>query len=278
MEDRLVPAVNESFTVVTPNPTVGPATGISGVVTSSVPISSVSLSVNWGDGTGTVSIPSSNQTLTLGTADYFAASHSYGAAGSYTITVTSSVTFAGGSGGSGGSGGTGGASSSAVVNVVSGGSGSPYVFVAPLAQVLAEGATSTIISVNRNTSPGSPLTVSLGIGPDAAGDPLAAWGTDYSITANGGTGSSYSLTGTGGTVTFGAGQTEVDLVVTALTTHAGEGTRGFQVTVGAGSGYLAGGGSGLGGRAGRRRRTCGSRTARRSRSAPPRTRPRAGRR
>jgi len=249
MEDRLVPAVTESFAVISPIATISAATAISGVVNSSVPMSSVTLSVNWGDGTGAISIPTSDQTMTLATADYFVAEHQYGAAGSYTITVTSSVTFLGGSGGSGGSGGTGGASSSVPVSVGPSGGTDTYVYVyGPPAQVLVEGGLSggsAVIQLIRNPSV-TASTVNLGIGPDAAGDPLAVWGTDYSITATGGTGSSWSPTTAGGTVTFGTNQTEVDLVVTALTDARAEGPDGFRVTVLPGAGYLPGGGLGIG--------------------------------
>ncbi|HEX4607883.1 MAG TPA: Ig-like domain-containing protein [Urbifossiella sp.] len=89
------------------------------------------------------------------------------------------------------------------------------------------------------------LSVNLSIGADGAGDPLAAWGDDYDLTASGGSGGSAALSSGGGSVTFGANDTAVYLGVDAAADGLTEGTEGFRVTVGAGTGYTPGsGGSG----------------------------------
>jgi hypothetical protein len=74
---------------------------------------------------------------------------------------------------------------------------------------------------------GQPLTVSLMIGMDGLGDPLAAWDRDYTLTAGG----VASLSSSGGTVTFGPGESAVWLALAAKNDNAVEGTEGFRISL-----------------------------------------------
>ncbi|MDB5313201.1 MAG: repeat protein, partial [Gemmataceae bacterium] len=239
--DPPVPAV--TFGVTPANPTAGQAVTASGSVTSTQAMASVGLSADWGDGTGPVTTGFA-QTWTSSTAVSFVApKHVYSSAGSYTVTVTATASYAGASGGSGGGSATGTATSLVTVTGTgaSGGSGgTAAVWVSPGSLAVAEGGSGDVWVYRSGGDTTQPLTVNLGLGADGTGDPLAAWNTDYTLTA--GSGGSVSLGGSGGTVTFGAYQTGVFLTVAARTDAFVEGTEGFRVTVQLGTGYTPGSG------------------------------------
>ncbi|AMV24068.1 Calx-beta domain protein [Gemmata sp. SH-PL17] len=152
----------------------------------------------------------------------------------------------GGSGGSGGlgSGGSGGTSSgtagTADVRITD---APPAVTFGPATQIISEGGSGGSFTVNRmGGDTAQPLTVMLAFGTDAWGDPLAAPGSDYTITAPGGVLGAPDANGRR-TLLFGAGVTSVSLSVTAPKDNLVEGFEGFRASVDSGAVTGSSGGS-----------------------------------
>jgi RHS repeat-associated protein len=154
----------------------------------------------------------------------------------FRLTVQPGSGYQAGSGGSGGSGGMSAVADVRITDV------SPVVWVSPPSQTVEEGNGGGVWVYRTGGDTTQPLTANVQIGQDGAGDPLATWSVDYTLTGPSG---GASLGAGGGTVTFGANQTAVYLSLAALRDNLVEPTEGFRLTVQPGSNYLAGsGGSG----------------------------------
>lgn len=122
-------------------------------------------------------------------------------------------------------------------------------------QTVSEGTTGNpfwwgspgVITLERNGDISQNLNVQVQLGSDGA-DPLAAWDTDFTLSV-GGVELNPDTNGVAD-VTFGANQSQVQVVVAAKTDKLIEGTQGFQVTVLNGDGYTAGNPMGSGGSGG----------------------------
>lgn len=213
-----------------------------GTVTSSVPLTGVTLSVDWGDGSSPVSSGFMETWNSSTSISFTSPSYAYTEPGQYTVTITANTTYVGGTDSGSGSdtedvvisdpGGGGGSTSGGNDG---GGDTSAEVWLDPALQSIPDGGTGSVYVERTGGDTTQPLTVNLGIGADGEGDPQAVWGTNYSLSASGSGGS--SLTPSGGTVTFAANQTDVNLMVATTPTSIIEGTVGFGVTLLGGDGY-----------------------------------------
>jgi hypothetical protein len=123
----------------------------------------------------------------------------------------------------------------------------PDVTVSPLVQTVAGGTTTQIVVSRTGGDLTKPITVSVGLGLDGYGDPLAIWGSDYIITSA--PGDTVSLGASGGTITFAANELSIPLTVTTSTDQSGGSsgspgsgeTDGFRLTVlSGGTSYVSG--------------------------------------
>lgn len=114
------------------------------------------------------------------------------------------------------------------------------VWFDPASQLITEGTSGDIWLHRSGGDITQPLDVRVSIEVDGAGDPLATWDTDYTLTVLGGNGSSALLTSAGGIVTFGPNETVVDLGVAALTDNVVENVEGFRLAIPVDIRYQAG--------------------------------------
>ena len=111
---------------------------------------------------------------------------------------------------------------------------------------VSEGGTTYVSLYRSGGDTSEALSVNMSLNDNNFNDPLAIYGTDFTLTASGG---SASFTSTGGTATFAAGSSYISFVVEAKRDNLIEGNEGFRLTIDPGV-YLIGSSGGSGGSSG----------------------------